>query len=140
MNNYLTETAVYERVEMLIREKGMSRTKFADAIGVGQTTLNQQLNKQSLSLTTLLAILRAYPELSAEWLMRGAESMTASLEAASKMEEDLKKSEQELKKLREEVMKSAKHLNFLVGVAQDYRERYDAIKSELDYERSNKGK
>lgn len=49
-----------------------SERSFANAIGVKQKTLNQQLKGQrSLSLDTVLAVLSSFEDISAEWLLRG---------------------------------------------------------------------
>ena len=65
------------RISKLIESTGLNPTSFAAKIGVQQMTLWGQLNgKRRLSLDTTLAILNAYPDISAEWLMRGTGSMT----------------------------------------------------------------
>ncbi len=61
-----------QRVRQVIEMAGMSVSKFAEKVNIGQTTLNNQLlEKRALSIDVLNKILNAFPELSAEWLLRG---------------------------------------------------------------------
>lgn len=65
-----------ERIKMLISENAKSERDFAMKIGVNQVTLNNYTaNKRKLSLEIIEAILNAFPEISAEWLLRGTGSM-----------------------------------------------------------------
>ena len=78
------------RITKLIESTGLNPTAFAAKIGVQQMTLWGQLNgKRKLSLETVLAILNAYPEVSAEWLMRGVGDMTKGNDALEKRIENL---------------------------------------------------
>ena len=78
------------RITKLIESTGLNPTAFAAKIGVQQMTLWGQLNgKRKLSLETVLAILNAYPEVSAEWLMRGVGDMTKGNDAFEKRIENL---------------------------------------------------
>lgn len=63
-----------------MQNEGLSILAFSKAIGVPQSTLNQQLNGRNgknigVQISVIAAILEAYPNLSAEWLMRGEGSM-----------------------------------------------------------------
>lgn len=65
-----------ERIKTLIAQMGLSTRAFALNCGLRQNTLSNQLNgMRELSLSTVLAVLAAYPELSSEWLMRGEGEM-----------------------------------------------------------------
>ena len=66
-----TQSPICQRVKDIIMEKERSVTRFAEAIGVAQTTLNQQLNVGKIATSTLEQILTVYSDISAEWLMRG---------------------------------------------------------------------
>lgn len=76
------EEIVKTRVLDFINSTGLSILAFSKEIGIPQTTLNQQLkgrnNKTNttVSINTVALILQAYPNLSAEWIMRGTEPMT----------------------------------------------------------------
>lgn len=78
------------RISKLIESTGLNPTSFAAKIGVQQRTLWGQLNgKRKLSLESVLAILNSYPELSAEWLMRGTGDMTKGNDAQEKRLDNL---------------------------------------------------
>ena len=78
------------RIIKLIESKGLNPTSFAAQIGVQQKTLWNQLNeKRKLSLDTIEAIIEKYPEVSAEWLMRGVGDMTKGNDAFEKRIENL---------------------------------------------------
>lgn len=65
---------IVQRIKKLIEEKYGARgtTSFAKAIGVEQVTLSRQLNGQrGLSFDIVVAILKGFPDVSAEWLLRG---------------------------------------------------------------------
>ncbi len=78
------------RISKLIESTGLNPTSFAAKIGVQQMTLWGQLNgKRKLSLDSVLAILNSYPELSAEWLMRGTGEMKKGNDAQEKRLDNL---------------------------------------------------
>lgn len=65
-------TSQLQRVKQIIEKQGISVSKFAEKVDVGQTTLNNQLlEKRALSIDVVNKILNAFPGLSAEWLLRG---------------------------------------------------------------------
>ena len=70
-----TQSPLCQRVREVIIEKERSVTRFAEVIGVAQTTLNQQLVVGKIASSTLEQILVSYPDISAEWLMRGEGGM-----------------------------------------------------------------
>lgn len=64
------------RVKYLINEKARSVREFAEKIGVKQVTLNQQISgDRKLSLDIVFSILNSFPDISAEWLLRGKGNM-----------------------------------------------------------------
>lgn len=70
-----TQSPLCQRVREVIIEKERSVTRFAEVIGIAQTTLNQQLVVGKIASSTLEQILQTYPDISAEWLMRGTGGM-----------------------------------------------------------------
>lgn len=65
---------IVQRIKTLIEEKFGARgtTSFAKAIGVEQVTLSRQLNGQrGVSLDVIESVLKTFPDVSAEWLLRG---------------------------------------------------------------------
>lgn len=68
-----------DRIKSLISHLGLSTRAFALNCGIRQNTLSNQLNgMRELSLSTVMAILSAYPEVSSNWLMRGEGDMFKS--------------------------------------------------------------
>ena len=67
---------IVQRIKKLIEEKYGARgtTSFAKAIGIEQVTLSRQLNGQrGVSLDVIESVLGTFPDVSAEWLLRGCE-------------------------------------------------------------------
>lgn len=60
------------RVKEIITQAGLSDRAFALRCGITQNTLSRQLTGVSeLSLSTINSILNNFPDVSAEWLLRG---------------------------------------------------------------------
>lgn len=79
------------RINSLISHLGLSTRAFALNCGLRQNTLSNQLNgMRELSLSTVTAILSTYPEVSAEWLLRGTGDML-NQETSSKELERIEK-------------------------------------------------
>lgn len=71
--------SVLQRVIELISSLNLSKNAFASQIGMEQTTVNNQLiGKRSISIDLILNILSSFPEVNAEWLMRGEGNMLKS--------------------------------------------------------------
>lgn len=67
---------VLQRVKDFIEESKMSKNAFAKSLSMDQTTVNNQiLGKRSVSIDLVLSFLTNYPNISAEWLMRGEGEM-----------------------------------------------------------------
>lgn len=65
-----------ERIKTLISHLGLSTRAFALNCGIRQNTLSNQLNGvRELSLQTVIAIIKTYPEVSADWLISGEGTM-----------------------------------------------------------------
>lgn len=73
------EKSVRERIAILQKEKGFTENGLAKGDTPTQKRLNRQLSHGAgITLDTLLRILEAFPEVSAEWLLRGLGDMYAS--------------------------------------------------------------
>lgn len=71
------EEDVKSRIREVLKEYSASVTQIANQFNVNQKTLNNQINDTTtLSTSTILLILEAYPDVSAEWLLRGKGKMT----------------------------------------------------------------
>lgn len=71
------EDIVTQRVNEFRQSLGLSILAFSKAININQTTLNKQLKEGGcgVQVSTLTQILDTYPDLSAEWLLRGEGDM-----------------------------------------------------------------
>ena len=62
---------IVERLRLLIEDKGYNPKTFAEKIGMAQRTINNYVNGRFPSYEAIHAILQTFPDVSAEWLMRG---------------------------------------------------------------------
>lgn len=67
---------ILQRLKEILDYSGHSVRAFAIKCGIAQTTLDKQIKGlRSVSIETVMSVLYAYPEISAEWLMRGTGQM-----------------------------------------------------------------
>lgn len=67
---------IVQRILDLVNDKAKSKRDFAALIGMEQVTFNNyMIGKRGLSYEVVDAILRTFPEVSAEWLLRGSGEM-----------------------------------------------------------------
>lgn len=72
----MKETTVLQRIRDIMLAKNMSENAFAKACNIGQKTLNSTFNRGGdVKFSTLYQILSTFPDVSAEWLMRGEGEM-----------------------------------------------------------------
>lgn len=70
------DTEVRGRIRQLQTEKGFTENGLAQGETSAQKRINRQLSHgAALTLDTVLRILMAYPDVSADWLLRGAGEM-----------------------------------------------------------------
>lgn len=71
------EDNVTQRVKEFLRSIHLTTNGLSKVINIGQPTLSKQLKEGGcgVSLTTIVLLLEAYPDLSAEWLLRGEGDM-----------------------------------------------------------------
>ena len=73
------ETAVRDRIKQLQKEKKLSENGLAAGDSAAQSRLNRQLSHGAgISLDTILRLLNACPDVSADWLLRGCGDMYAA--------------------------------------------------------------
>ena len=73
------EKSVTERFKRIIETKAPSATAFSSEIGISQSTLSSQFTgKNGIQVPVILAALKRYPDISAEWLLRGKGEMILS--------------------------------------------------------------
>lgn len=67
---------ILQRLKDVLAYSGQSVRAFAIKCGISQTTLDKQIKGlRSISIETIMSVLYAFPEISAEWLMRGTGEM-----------------------------------------------------------------
>ena len=70
------EVTIYQRIKCVLEDKSLSVNALSKQINVAQATLNPQLRgDRTLAANIVEKILEAFPEVSAEWLMRGVGTM-----------------------------------------------------------------
>ncbi len=80
------EEDVKRRIREVLAEYQSNPTQLSKQFGVNQKTLNSQINDTTtLSVSTILLILDAFPEVSAEWLLRGVGEMNGQTENNNKV-------------------------------------------------------
>lgn len=66
------EQTVLQRLNRVLDRSGKTKNCFANEIGMSPTTVWRQLKgEQSVSLTLIQGFLSSFPNISAEWLLRG---------------------------------------------------------------------
>lgn len=71
------KNAVTQRVIEVLEIKNITPNALADKLGMYQQTISKQLREDGsgVSLTTVVGMLELFPDLSAEWLLRGEGEM-----------------------------------------------------------------
>lgn len=76
------EATIYQRVKCVLENKSISVNALSKQINVAQATLNPQLRgDRTLAANIVEKILEAFPDVSAEWLMRGVGTMYSNQDA-----------------------------------------------------------
>lgn len=76
------EATIYQRVKLVLEDKSISVNALSKQINVAQATLNPQLiGDRTLAANIVEKILTAFPDVSAEWLMRGIGTMYSNQDA-----------------------------------------------------------
>ena len=78
------------RIKAIIAYSGLNDSAFAKKIGIQQMTLWRQINgERKVSLETVTAIADTYPEIDANWLLRGNGGMLADNETQERRLDNL---------------------------------------------------
>lgn len=76
------EITVYQRIKAYIDDNRISLNALAKTLNMNQSTVLRQVKgEQTLSSTLVENFLKAYPNVSAEWLMRGVGTMYSNQDA-----------------------------------------------------------
>lgn len=82
------EETIYQRVKLVLENKSISVNALSKQISVAQATLNPQLRgDRTLAANIVAKILDAFPDVSAEWLMRGVGTMYSNQDADDSQED-----------------------------------------------------
>ena len=101
---------IEQRLKAVIAYSGLNDSSFAKKIGVQQMTLWRQINgARKISLETIMAVANAFPEIDANWLLRGIGSMLADNDAQEKRLDNLidviSMQQETIKNLQEKIKK-----------------------------------
>ena len=70
------EVTIYQRIMLILDDKQVSVNALSRLVGMSQTTLNTQLKgERALSANVVAKVLSVFPDVSAEWVMRGVVTM-----------------------------------------------------------------
>ena len=76
------EVTIYQRIMLILEDKQVSVNALSKLVDMSQTTLNTQLKgERALSANVVSKVLVAFPDVSAEWLMRGIGTMYSNKDA-----------------------------------------------------------
>lgn len=76
------EVTIYQRIMLILDDKQVSVNALSKLVGMSQTTLNTQLKgERALSANVVAKVLSVFPDVSAEWLMRGIGTMYSNQDA-----------------------------------------------------------
>ncbi len=83
------KSTVYQRIKEYIEIKHISLNALAKTLNMNQSTVLRQVKgEQTLSSNLVETFLSAYPDVSAEWLMRGTDTMEI-VKSAERTEQDI---------------------------------------------------
>jgi transcriptional regulator with XRE-family HTH domain len=134
---------ILQRIKGLIEIKGYTINSFSKEIGIAQVTLNNYFRLNRLpAYETLHAILHTFPDVSAEWLMRGEGEMFIcdgmpvirgdETESEENLHVALAQCRAELKDSQNENVKLLGQLEFMEEYNLKVADKYNKVRAELD--------
>lgn len=70
------EVTIYQRITLILEDKQLSVNALSKLVEMSQTTLNTQLKgERALSANVVAKVLSVFPDVSAEWVVRGVGTM-----------------------------------------------------------------
>lgn len=126
------ETNVKQRIRQVFAdEKKISERAFSELLGIGQKTFNKQMKEDtSMPMSTILLILGAIPNLSAEWLLRGVGEMYLSGDKSKPLSKPLSKPQELTGKPQEQTGKPQEPKTY-TGDTSDKDELIDSLKARI---------
>lgn len=90
------DSTVAQRIKSILNDKQISIAAFAKMIGMLQVTCNRQIRgDQAVSLAIIEGFLHVFPDISAEWLLRGEGEMCKSNSGSALVEATITPSQDE---------------------------------------------
>lgn len=90
------DSTVAQRIKSILNDKQISIAAFAKMIGMLQVTCNRQIRgDQAVSLALIEGFLHVFPDISAEWLLRGEGEMYKSNSGSALVEATITPSQDE---------------------------------------------
>lgn len=134
---------ILQRIRDLIEIKGYSINSFSKEIGIAQVTLNNYFRLNRLpAYETIYAILHTFPDVSAEWLMRGKGEMYIcdglpqfrgdETESEENLHAALAKCRAELEEVQEENVRLLGQLDFMEQYNLKIAGRYNKLQKRVD--------
>lgn len=78
------EKKVYERIQILLKEKRISPHELAKILGINpQSVYNYLAGASKAPMSFVLMVLNSFPDVSAEWLLRGNGPMQTAVQKPS---------------------------------------------------------
>jgi len=78
------EKKVYERIQILLKEKRISPHELAKILGINpQSVYNYLAGASKAPMSFVLMVLNSFPDVSAEWLLRGNGPMQTTVQKPS---------------------------------------------------------
>ena len=90
------ETLIIQRISSIIDHNKVTKQNLANEINMNQTTLGRQLKgEQALSAKLIEGFLHVFPDISAEWLLRGEGEIYKSNSGSAQVEATITPSQDE---------------------------------------------
>lgn len=90
------DSTVAQRIKSILNDKQISIAAFAKMIGMLQVTCNRQIRgDQAVSLAIIEGFLHVFPDISAEWLLRGEGEICKSNSGSAQVEAAITPSQDE---------------------------------------------
>lgn len=103
-----------QRLKDVLNYSGLSLRGFSIKCGISQPTLDKQIKGiRGISIETIMSVLYAFPEVSAEWLMRGIGTMLIKKDSDSAETERLNKLVDTITTLQDTINKKSETINLL---------------------------
>lgn len=121
------KSLVLQRINDIISSYSISKNAFSNKLGMEQTTVNNQLlGKRGISIDLVLSTLNSFPEVSAEWLLRGIGNMLLTEQPQQKPSLQAGDTEAEIEKLKMQIARLEGQNDLLreqIGMAETKRSK-----------------